>query len=313
MISDMPSQRDRLAVVTGVGGLGYETGLALARTGAEIVMAGRDPVKGQQAVADIRAAVPNASVRFGLLDLASLASVADFAATLLAADVPLDMLVNNAGVMTPPRRRETTDGFELQFGTNYLGHFALTQRLLPLLEKSKAARVVNVSSIAHKRGQISFDDLQAEQHYSPRLTYAQSKLAMLLFAFELDRRAKAGGSRIQSIAAHPGVARTDLFINGPGPGLTSKIVNNLLLPLVSHSAAQGALPLLYAATAPEAQPGGYYGPERFFEMKGPTTNAEVAPQARDKAVAEQLWAISERLTGLPFTFDRATGPVEAVA
>jgi NAD(P)-dependent dehydrogenase (short-subunit alcohol dehydrogenase family) len=304
-VSDIPSQRGRSAIVTGVGGLGFESALGLARAGCDVVLAGRNPEKGRHSVQRIQAIVPSASVRFELLDLASLASVAAFASRMIADRRPLDILMNNAGVMTPPVRRVTADGYELQFGTNYLSHFALTLRLLPLLLMAPAPRVVSVSSIAHRHGKIDFDDLQAERTYRPGRTYGQSKLAMLMFAFELDRRAKAAGSALKSIAAHPGVAHTELFVNGPGTkGIASKVAR-MLLPLVGHSAAAGALPLLFAATAPDAQAGGYYGPTKCFEMKGPVGESTIARQALDDAAAAKLWEVSERLTGLTPIFTTA--------
>lgn len=307
--SNIPPQQGRTAVVTGVGGLGFETGLALARAGGEVVLAGRNPDKGRNAVEQIRQAVPGAKLRFERLDLADLASVEAFATRLLAARQPLDLLVNNAGVMTPPVRQETRDGFELQFGVNYLGHFALTLRLLPLLLDAPAPRVVSVSSVAHRQGALAFDDLQSERRYNPRLAYAQSKLAMLMFALELDRRAEWTAGRLRSIAAHPGVARTDLFTNGPGTKGMAAFVGRALLPLIGQSAADGALPLLFAATAPEAQTGRYYGPAGFAELKGPPTEAVMSAQAKDMAAARRLWEVSETLTGLSPSFRAPAGVV----
>lgn len=295
--SDIPPQDGRTAVVTGVGGLGYEVGLALAAAGADVVLAGRSPDKGEAAVSAIRTAVTSAKVRFEPLDLASLASVQAFAERMLAAGKALDILVNNAGVMNPPQRKPTADGFELQFGTNYLGHFALTMRLLPLLLRAPSPRVVSVASVVHRRGRIAFDDLQATSSYRPHLAYAQSKLAMILFARELERRARTAGSRLVSIAAHPGIARTKLFENSGQGGLPNFIVK-LITPLIAHSAAAGALPILYAATSPDAVGGGYYGPVGSNEMKGPPGMATVAPQGLDEAAARRLFEVSEDLTGL---------------
>jgi NAD(P)-dependent dehydrogenase (short-subunit alcohol dehydrogenase family) len=294
--ADIPSQNGRLAVITGVGGLGFETGLALARAGCDVVLAGRNPGKGDSAIAKIRDRAPGAAIRFELLDLASLESVKAFATRLQAPR--LDILINNAGVMSLPSRRETADGFELQFETNYLGHFALTLRLLPLLLQASAPRVVNLSSLYHRRGAIDFDDLQARRSYRPGRAYGQSKLAMLMFALELDRRAKAAGCDLISNAAHPGYARTELIPNGPGDKGALQVLNRLLQPYVSQSAADGALPTLFAATAPDARGGAYYGPDGFYELKGPPTEAFIAPQARDEDVARRLWATSETLVGL---------------
>jgi NAD(P)-dependent dehydrogenase (short-subunit alcohol dehydrogenase family) len=297
-VADIPPQHGRAAVVTGTGGLGYETALALVRAGADVILAGRSPEKGAAAVAQIRAAAPRGAIRFAPLDLASLASVRAFANRLLGERASLDLLVNNAGVMAPPKRRTTEDGFELQFGTNHLGHFALTGLLAPLLRQAKAARVVSVSSLAHRQGDIDFDDLEWERSYKPWAAYSQSKLANLLFALELQRRARAAGSELTSLAAHPGFARTELMANGPGA--TADSVSRVLGPLVSQSAAAGALPVLFAATSPEARGGDYYGPGGLMEMKGPPRRARISDRARDEALARRLWDESERLTGVPF-------------
>ena len=302
-VAQIPSQTGRSAVVTGTGGLGFETALALARAGAEVVLAGRSPSKGEASVARIRAEVPQANIRFAELDLGSLTSVAAFAGQMAAEHGSLDLLVNNAGVMMPPRRRTTEDGFELQFGTNYLGHFALTAELLPLLTTARAPRVVEVSSIAHRRAAIRFDDLQWERGYRPWPSYGQSKLAMLLFALELQRRSDAAGWGLMSLAAHPGIARTELIANGPGLNGVPKLVYGLVQPFISQSAAAGARPILFAATAPQAVAGGYYGPSGFRELKGQVGPARIMPQASDTEAAARLWELSETLTGV--TFDGA--------
>jgi NAD(P)-dependent dehydrogenase (short-subunit alcohol dehydrogenase family) len=296
-LKDMPPQTGKRAVVTGAGGLGFETALALAGAGADVVLAGRDVNKGQAAVTHILRIYPHARVRFGLLDLASLASVYTFADGLLVEACPVDILVNNAGVMTPPLRRATADGFELQMGTNYLGHFALTARLLPLLCGSRRARVVNLSSLAHRGASIQFGDLQWERRYKPWAAYGQSKLAMLMFALELQRRSTAEGWGLSSYAVHPGYARTDLIANGPGLGGLLTALNLWLQPWVSQSAAQGALPTLLAAVSPEAQPGACYGPRGLYELKGSPAPAFVATPAKDVEQAARLWGISEDLTG----------------
>jgi NAD(P)-dependent dehydrogenase (short-subunit alcohol dehydrogenase family) len=299
-IADIPSQSGRAAVVTGTGGLGLETALALARAGAEVILAGRNAAKGEASVARIKAAVPAAAIRFAAVDLASLASVAAFAVRLADERGSLDLLVNNAGVMMPTQRRTTADGFELQLGTNYLGHFALTGRLLPLLRAAPGPRVVQVSSIAHRRAAIRFEDPQWEKHYRPWPAYGQSKLAMLIFALELQRRSDAAGWGLTSLAAHPGVAHTDLFTNGPGLSEWRKRMSGLVLPLISQPAAQGALPILFAATAPQAVAGGYYGPDGFREMRGRPGPARIMPQAADTAAAARLCRMSEALTGVTF-------------
>jgi NAD(P)-dependent dehydrogenase (short-subunit alcohol dehydrogenase family) len=246
-----------------------------------------------------RAPTPVANVRFEVLDLANLKSVADFAARLSNERSALDLLVNNAGVMVPPRRLETADGLELQLGTNYLSHFALTAQLLPLLRQGKAARVVALSSVASRAGVIDFDDLQARNRYDRMRAYSQSKLACLLFAFELQRRSEAAGWGVTSIAAHPGIARTDLLHNAPGRFSLFGIVRSLLWFLFQPT-WQGALPTLFAATSAEAVPGAYYGPNRLGETRGFPALAQVPTAAQDLAVAERLWRRSEQLTGSYF-------------
>src|SRR5580700_1993621 len=311
-VADIPPQNSKLAVVTGAtGGLGYETALALARAGADVLVTGRNAEKGRVAIEQIKRAVPSAKVRFAMLDLASLASIRAFAARMVASGQPLDLLINNAGVMDLPTRRLTEDGFELQFGTNHLSHFALTALLLPLLRKADSPRVVNVSSLAHRGGKIDFDNLQGERKYRSWAAYQQSKLANLLFTFELQRRSDAYGWGLMSNAAHPGYARTDLIPNGPGggglKGLGAKIVGSFM----SHSAAAGAVPTLFAATSAEAAPLGYYGPNGFYELKGDVAAAKIFPQAKDEAVAGKLWQVSERLTGVkwPATSQLPTVPL----
>jgi len=299
--NDIPDLSGRLAIVTGAtGGLGLETAIVLAGKGAEVVMAARNPAKGTEAERLIRSRHPNAAVRFDLLDLASLASVQAFAERHLATGRPIDILIDNAGIMALPTRQTTVDGFEMQFGTNYLSHFALVGRLLPLLIGAKA-RVVQLSSVAHRSGHIRLDDLNYQTHYRPWPVYQQSKLAMLMFALELQRRSDAHGWGLTSVAAHPGFARTDLIANGHAgkPGLFARGAR-LLEAVLSHSAADGALPILMAATLPDPTPGGYYGPTGFQEMKGPPGVAVIKRQARDANVARRLWAESERLTGVTY-------------
>jgi NAD(P)-dependent dehydrogenase (short-subunit alcohol dehydrogenase family) len=298
--SDIPPQHDRTAVVTGTGGLGLEDAIALAGAGATVIIAGRDPAKGAKAVARAREVAPMAAVRFETLDLANLNSVAAFGSRLRNALSSLDILINNAGVMTPPKRRTTDDGFELQFGTNHLGHFALTAQLLPLLRRGTNPRVVTLSSIAARNGAIDFDDLQAEREYKPSTVYAQSKLACLMFALELQRRSHAAGWRVASMAAHPGVSRTDLLTNGAGP-LNGPALVRRLLPFMFQPVAQGALPTLFAATSPDAQGGAYYGPSRLSETRGGPGLAKVPTPASDHLAAARLWDVSESLIGSPFT------------
>ena len=297
--ADIPSQSGRTAIVTGTGGIGFECALALARAGAEVVIAGRNPDKGAEAVTRIRSEAAGAAVRFEAVDLASLQSVSSFCARLQDQRDLVDVLVNNAGLMTPPVRQETRDGFEVQLGVNHLGHFALTAGLMSMLRRSGGARVVSLSSVAARQGRIDFEDLQGERGYRPMPAYSQSKLACLMFALELQRRSEADGWGVASLAAHPGIARTELLHNAPGRWSAAGLARSLL-PLLFQPAPQGALPVLYAATSPGAKPGGYYGPDRMSETRGYPAPARVPPRALDAADAARLWSESERLTGCSF-------------
>jgi len=297
--NDMPSQAGQRAIITGAtGGLGFEAALALAQAGSAVVLAARDPAKGADALGRLRAACPGADVHFARLDLASLASVRAFAQTEIDRGRPLDLLINNAGVMALPTRRVTEDGFEMQMGTNYLGHVALTAALLPALRAAPAPRVVSLSSLAHRGAHIKERDLQAAKRYTPWGAYGQSKLAMLMFALTLERQSAAHGWGIASNAAHPGLATTDLFTSGPGRrGIGNRLMQRAL-PFFGHNAASGVLPVLYAATAPEAAGGGgYYGPAGWFEIKGPPAKARVASAAADTAAGARLWRQATALTG----------------
>ena len=281
--------------------------MELARRGAVIVMACRDQARGQAALARLRFEAKGAEAELVQLNLASLASVQQVAETELARNAPLHGLINNAGVFAPPKRRTTDDGFELQFGTNVLGHFALTCRLYPALERARASavvdapRVVTLASIAHKRGRLNFDDLQSERAYQPQPVYYQSKLADLMFAFELERRLRARGSGVMSIAAHPGVAQTNLFKVGSSTGIAATIEKAIQWTIARtlNDEHEGALPTLFAATAPDTEAGGYYGPQGFQEMRGGDVGpAQVAPQARDAQGQARLWQVCEELTGV---------------
>lgn len=301
-IKDIPDQTGKLAVITGAtGGLGLETAIALAGIGAEVVLAGRNPAKGRAAEALIRDRHRNAKVRFETLDLASLSSVKAFAERMLVANRPIDILVNNAGIMALTQRQTTADGFEMQFGTNYLSHFALTAHLLPLLIAAKA-RIVQLSSTMHRGGAIRLDDLNYTQGYKAWPVYSQSKLAMLMFALELDRRSHAMGWGLTSVAAHPGVAGTDLAANGPNVGANPIMAwaTSTAARMIGHSAADGALPQLMAATMPGVSGGQYFGPQGWKEYKGPPGPGKIEPHALDGAVAAKLWAASEALSGVSF-------------
>ncbi|SEG07269.1 NAD(P)-dependent dehydrogenase, short-chain alcohol dehydrogenase family [Thermomonospora echinospora] len=293
--ADIPDLTERRAIVTGANsGIGYHTALELARHGAAVVLACRSAERGGAALERIRAELPDADVTLAALDLADLASVRDFAAGHGAR--PLDVLVNNAGVMAIPRRA-TADGFEMQFGTNHLGHFALTGLLLPALLAAPAARVVTVTSALAWAGRMNFDDLNGERRYRRWQAYGQSKLANLLFAKELDRRI-AG---LTSLAAHPGYAATNLQTAGPrmaGDRLGERIMT-MANRLVAQSDAAGALPSLYAATAPDARGGACYGP-RGFQQRGLPTRVRTPPAAGDRETARRLWEASERLTGVTY-------------
>jgi NAD(P)-dependent dehydrogenase (short-subunit alcohol dehydrogenase family) len=302
-------QSGRRFLITGANsGIGYHAALKLARKDAELILACRDRSRGEAALARLREEAPAARAELAILDLASLESVRTFAAQELARERPLHVLINNAGIMAVPRRTETADGFEMQFGTNVLGHFALTGLLMPALTRTAAIsseppRIVTIASIAHKRTNLDLDDLQSTKAYSPMRAYQQSKLADLMFAFELSRRLRATSSRVISIAAHPGVAETALF-RVDDRGTAAKMLRSIIghaIGVVLNTDAEGALPTLYAATSPNAKDGDYYGPSGFGEMRGDLVGrAKVAPQARDEKAASRLWQICEELTGVRY-------------
>jgi NAD(P)-dependent dehydrogenase (short-subunit alcohol dehydrogenase family) len=302
--AELPSLAGMTAVVTGANsGIGYYTALELARHGAHVTLAVRTTAKGEAAAQRIRDAAPGAQVRVAHLDLAAQSSIRDFAE---AWDGPLGLLVNNAGLMAPPRYRQTSDGFELQFGTNHLGHFALTGRLLPALLSAPAPRVVTVSSVAHHQGDPSVLDANPAERYRPSTAYGNSKLANLLFAFELQRRATLAGTALTSTAAHPGVAATRLVASEQGLGSIRgvRLVAPALTRLAFQSAKAGAEATLYAATA--AEPGSYTGPQGLRESRGRIGPARLSVAARDETLAGKLWALSEDLTDVRYQWEPST-------
>ena len=297
----VPDQSGRFAVVTGANsGTGKETARRLAEAGAHVVLAVRTPGKGEQAKAEILARHPGATLDVRRIDLADLASVREFADGLIADGTPLDLLINNAGVMAPPRRMTTADGFELQFGSNYLGPFALTLRLMPLLLAAGHPRVATMSSGTANYGRIRFDDLQWERRrYSPALSYAQSKLADLMFTRQLAAVAAERGWNVLSVGAHPGYTRTNLQTAGASLGRDkpTQSLMTRLVPLPSQGVEQGAEPLLYAATSPDVVAGDYFGPARFG-LVGPAKKVRPTGRALDDGTNARLWTESERLTGV---------------
>jgi NAD(P)-dependent dehydrogenase (short-subunit alcohol dehydrogenase family) len=305
----VPDLSGKLAVVTGANsGLGLGLATRLSAAGADVIMAIRNRAKGEAAVEQIRATVPHAKLTIKSLDLSSLASVKALGEELTAEGRPIDILINNAGVMQPPNRETTADGFELQFGSNHLGHFALTGHLLPLLRAASRPRVTSLSSIAARTGGINFDDLQWEKSYNPTKAYSQSKSANLMFAIEFDRRSRQGGWGVVSNAAHPGLCKTNLQLSGPSQGKNSPTllerfyrVSRQLTPFMWQEIDEGILPALYAATSPEAKGEAFYGPHGFLELAGGgVTDAKILDRARNEADCRRLWEISEQLTDVRY-------------
>jgi NAD(P)-dependent dehydrogenase (short-subunit alcohol dehydrogenase family) len=306
---DMPDQTGKLAIVTGGNsGVGFETAKALANAGAQVIVAARTEQKGQEAVQEIKATSPTANVEVEVLDLANLASIAAFAQRMYERRQPIDLLINNAGVMAIPERRLTSDGFEMQFGTNHLGHFALTGQLLPLLVQSNAPRVVTVSAMIARQAEMDLTDLQSEHHYTPWSAYSRSKLANILFAVELDRRARGIG--LTSVAVHPGTSFTNLQQHSVPPFL-QPVVRPLFNALLGQSAAQCALPSLYAATASDASGGTFFGPTGRREARGAPGKVRLPERALDGNVAQALWEVSEQLTQIHFQFPSDTNATKA--
>lgn len=291
--NDIPSQAGRRIIVTGANsGIGWCAALELARAGGEVTLAARSRAKGEDAAARIRAVIPDADVRTGVLDLSDPASVRAFADEQLARSLPIDTLINNAGVMALPRREVAVDGHEMQFATNVLGPFRLTGMLLPALLAGTAPRVVTVSSIAHRvGGSVPLDDLDSERDYRPVRAYGKTKLANILFTRELQRRA---GDRLLATSCHPGASHTNLAV---ATTIGMKLITWAMGPIM-QSAASGAEPTLMAATAPDARPGGYYGPGRLFELRGHPIETETASFANDAAAGRLLFDELERLTGI---------------
>jgi NAD(P)-dependent dehydrogenase (short-subunit alcohol dehydrogenase family) len=303
--ADIPDQTGRVAIVTGANsGLGVATARDLARAGATVVLACRSTAKADQAAASIRADVPNAALEVAPLDLADLASVREFAEHRAAPGLAVDLLINNAGIMAAPRRL-TKDGFESQFGTNHLGHFALTGLMLPALLRAPAPRVVTVSSHLHRSGTMHFDDLQGERKYSRWGAYGQSKLANLMFCFELQRRATEAGGRagapLLSVAAHPGYASTNLQFAATDR-FYEKAIGWIGNRVIAQSADMGALPTLYAATVPDLPGGTFVGPGGRSQQRGYPTVVTAARKAYNEEDWRQLWDVSEQLTGVHYEF-----------
>lgn len=301
IVNNIASQSGRRVLITGGNsGIGFQTALELARRGAEIILPARTEAKAIDAIKCIQSEVPTAKLTTAVLDLASLASIRTFA-KFYGEHFPgqsLDLLINNAGVMALPTRELTVDRFERQFSINYVGAFALTALLFPHLKQQHGTRVINTSSVVVHQAKIEFDNLQSEREYTqPYGTYSQSKLAVLIFAIELQRRLSAASSPIFSIGVHPGLANTNLASNMTG---IPKILGSMLAPLMGQDAAHGALPTLFAATSPDVVPGGYYGPNGYFELKGYPVPAKIPPKAIDAAVAQRLWKETERLSGILF-------------
>lgn len=291
--ANIPDQTGKTIIVTGANtGLGLSDARLLAQKGAAVILACRNIEKGEAAAQSIRAIVPNADLRVWALDLSSMASVREFAARCEKECERVDVLINNAGVMMPPKM-ETADGFELQFGTNHLGHFLLTGLLLPLLNKAPAPRVVSLSSIAHRSGRIDFDNLNAERGYSKWKAYAQSKLACVMYAVEFQRRLERSGSKIISVAAHPGATKTELARYGV-------LMSFMMWLMRAQTPDEGAMPTLRAATDPAVKGGEYYGPAGFNGLHGPAVLEKPVPRTFDTTVAERLWQVSEKMTGITY-------------
>jgi NAD(P)-dependent dehydrogenase (short-subunit alcohol dehydrogenase family) len=297
-LDDIPSQKGKVAIVTGANsGLGKEITIGLAKKDIKVIMACRNQSKAESAKAEVLSKVNNADLEIMILDLNSLNSVRDFAKAFGEKYNRLDLLIENAGIMIPPFSK-TEDGFESQMGVNYFSHFLLANLLYPLLNKTEGSRIATTSSLAHEQGRIDFDNLNAEKSYSKMGAYGQSKLACLLFAYELKRRLEKAGSNVIAVSSHPGVSKTNLFTNIPA---IARILMTPLLPIFTHAPKYAALPTLYAALGPDVKNGDYYGPTGFKGMKGKPGKVKSKPHSYDEKVASDLWDISEKLTGQKFT------------
>ncbi len=290
---DIQDLSGKIAIVTGANsGLGYEVAKSLARKGANVIMGCRNLEKAEKAKNQILSEFPDVSIEIIQLDLSNLSSVRIFVAEFLKNYKNLDILCNNAGVMMTPYQK-TVDGFELQLGTNYFGHFALTGLLIDILTKTENSRIVTMSSFGHKMGTINFDDLNSEKKYNRTKAYSQSKLANILFAYELQRRLEAAGKKVISVASHPGWTRTKLQKN--------VLIFRMLNPFLSMKPPKGALPMLFAATDPEVEGGAYYGPGGLFEIKGYPKKVESNDKSQNLDDAKKLWEMSEKLTRVKYS------------
>ena len=296
-LDNIPSQKGKIAIVTGANsGLGKEITIGLAKKEIKVIMACRNQSKAESAKAEVLSQVNSADIEIMILDLNSLNSVRNFVTAFGENYNRLDLLIENAGIMIPPLSK-TEDGFESQMGVNYFSHFALTNLLYPLLNKTEGARIATTSSLAHERGRIDFDNLNAEKSYSKMGAYGQSKLACLLFAYELKRRLEKAGSKVIAVSSHPGVSKTNLFTNIPK---VAQLLMAPLLPIFTHLPKYAALPTLYAALGPDVESGDYYGPTGFNGLKGKPGKVKSKPHSYDEKVASELWNISEKLTGEKF-------------
>lgn len=294
----LPDLSDQTIVITGANsGIGFHAALEFARAGANVTLACRSAERGAAALARIEARTPG-QVRLELLDLTDFASIHDFSTRMKERGGAIDILLNNAGVMAPPSRRVTAQGFELQFGVNFLGHFLLTALLLEQVMSAQAPRIIQVSSVAHRQGTMAWDDLQSERQYRAWNAYRQSKLAMLIFAEELARRAVRGAWGLLSLAAHPGIAATELVANGPGRNSLIALLQTIGAPFVQQPGDAGAWPLIMAVVDPTAQQGSYYGPQGRFEFHGPPGPSKIEPKALDEEAGRRLWEVAEQLTNV---------------